>query len=186
MGFTSTNTNFNVSCTIPLWLDGKQITTLSSFEITSPLTVKPLYKSSAASEADALAAVEAAAKAQPAWAKTKPAERRDLLLRAADECVKRKDELWHYCSTETGSTEPYFEFDYNDMLQSIRTCAGLIASAAEGALPTMAEEGRSAMLIQEPYGVVLSIAPWNAPCILGTRSFLGPLAMGNTVVLERS
>lgn len=40
------------------------------------------------------------------------------------------------------------------------------------------------MVIQEPYGVVLAIAPWNAPCILGLRSFLGPLAMGNTVVLK--
>ena len=184
MGSTSQHTNFSDSSTIPLWLDGKQVTTTSSFSITSPLTVKPLYKSSAASESDALAAVQAAAIAQPAWAATKPAERRDLFLRAADECVKRKDELWHYCRTETGSTEPYFDFDYNDMLQSIRTCAGLITSAMDGSLPTMAEEGRSAMLVQEPYGVVLSIAPWNAPCILGTRSFLGPLAMGNTVVLK--
>lgn len=40
------------------------------------------------------------------------------------------------------------------------------------------------MVIREPYGVVVAIAPWNAPCILGLRSFLGPLAMGNTVVLK--
>ena len=32
------------------------------------------------------------------------------------------------------------------------------------------------MIVKEPYGVVVAIAPWNAPCILGLRSFLGPLA----------
>ena len=184
MGSSSAASSFDTSSTIPLWLDGKQVTTSAAFDITAPTTLKALYKSSAASESDALAAVSAAAKAQPAWAKTKPAERRDLFLRAADEFVKRRDELWHYCSTETGSTEPYFAFDFSDCLESIRACAGLIVSASEGSIPTMSEEGRSAILVQEPYGVVLSIAPWNAPCILGTRSFLGPLAMGNTVVLK--
>ena len=50
------------------------------------------------------AAVAAAEKAFPAWSKTKPGHRRDLLLKAAEELVRRKDDLWHFCSTETGST----------------------------------------------------------------------------------
>ena len=71
--------------------------------------------------------------------------------------------------------EPYFEFDFNDALESLKSCAGLIATV-QGSVPTILDEERSAMVVREPYGVVLSIAPWNAPCILGLRSFLGPIA----------
>jgi benzaldehyde dehydrogenase (NAD) len=37
-----------------------------------------------------------------------------------------------------------------------------------------------------PAGVVLGIAPWNAPVILGVRAVAVPLACGNTVVLKGS
>jgi len=42
------------------------------------------------------------------------------------------------------------------------------------------------MAIREPAGVVLGIAPWNAPIILGVRAIAVPLACGNTVVLKAS
>ena len=61
--------------------------------------------------------------------------------------------------------------------------AGLV-SAVKGDVINPSDEGKSAMLIREPYGVVLSIAPWNAPYVLGFRSVVGPLAMGNCVVLK--
>ncbi|EME42351.1 hypothetical protein DOTSEDRAFT_73244 [Dothistroma septosporum NZE10] len=170
---------------IPLYLGGEQVKTEASFDIISPGTDKILYKSSAASVDDVTAAIAAAERALPAWSQTKPGFRRDLFIRAAEEFVRRKDDLWHFCSTETGSTEPYFDFDFNDALESLKSCAGLIASAsAQGQVPSILAEDRSAMVIREPYGVVVAIAPWNAPCILGLRSFLGPLAMGNTVVLK--
>ena len=46
--------------------------------------------------------------------------------------------------------------------------------------------GSTAMAIRQPVGVVLSIAPWNAPIILGVRSIAMPLACGNTVVFKAS
>ena len=46
--------------------------------------------------------------------------------------------------------------------------------------------GCIAMAIRQPAGVVLSIAPWNAPVILGVRALALPLACGNTVVLKAS
>ncbi len=42
------------------------------------------------------------------------------------------------------------------------------------------------MAIRQPAGVVLGIAPWNAPVILGVRAVAMPLACGNTVVLKAS
>ena len=42
------------------------------------------------------------------------------------------------------------------------------------------------MAIRQPAGVVLAMAPWNAPVILGVRSIATPLACGNTVVMKTS
>ena len=94
----------NPSWTVPLWREGQQVPGAKTFDIVSPLTDKVLYKSAAASTEDALAAVAAAERAFPAWSKTKPGHRRDLLLKAAEELSRRKEELWYYCSKETGST----------------------------------------------------------------------------------
>lgn len=161
--------------TVPLWRDGQQVTTTKTIDIVSPLTDKLLYKSSAASADDALAAVAAAEKAFPEWSKTKPGTRRDLFLRAADELVRRKDDMWHFCKTETASTEPYFEFEFNDALECLKSAAGLIPTI-QGFVPSILNDDRSAMVVKEPYGVVVAIAPWNAPTVLGLRSFLMPLA----------
>ena len=46
--------------------------------------------------------------------------------------------------------------------------------------------GSFAMALRAPCGVVLGIAPWNAPVILATRAIAMPLACGNTVVLKAS
>jgi len=46
--------------------------------------------------------------------------------------------------------------------------------------------GSLAMGMRQPAGVVLGMAPWNAPVILGVRAVAVPLACGNTVVLKGS
>ena len=47
-------------------------------------------------------------------------------------------------------------------------------------------EGTIAMALREPVGVMLGIAPWNAPIILGVRAIAVPLACGNSVILKAS
>lgn len=167
---------FSDGDTVPFWINGEQVKGSLTFDITSPLTDKKLYKSAAATEADVHAAVAAAEKAAPAWAETKVTHRRDLLLKAAEELERRKDSMWHYCHHETASTEMYFAFDFADALEALRSTAGLIHSVAQGSVPEMSQPGRTAILVPEPFGVVLAIAPWNCPTILGLRSFLGPIA----------
>jgi acyl-CoA reductase-like NAD-dependent aldehyde dehydrogenase len=46
--------------------------------------------------------------------------------------------------------------------------------------------GSLAMGVRQPAGVVVGMAPWNAPVILSTRAVASPLALGNTVVLKAS
>jgi acyl-CoA reductase-like NAD-dependent aldehyde dehydrogenase len=42
--------------------------------------------------------------------------------------------------------------------------------------------GSMALVVKEPYGVVVGIAPWNAALLLGLRAVCAPIACGNTVV----
>lgn len=175
MGFAGVSPRFDTNSTIPLWIGGEQVTTSLTYDVVSPYTDKTLYRAAAATESDVHAAVAAAEKALPGWAETGASERRDIILRAADELVKRKDEMWNFCKTETGSTEPYFAFDFSDSLEALRSTAGLIGSV-QGIVPQILDKSRSAMLLQEPYGVVASISPWNCGTILSMRAFLGPIA----------
>ena len=59
-------------------------------------------------------------------------------------------------------------------------------TAVTGEVIPSDKPGLTAMAIRQPVGVVVGIAPWNAPIILGTRAVAVPLACGNTVVLKAS
>jgi acyl-CoA reductase-like NAD-dependent aldehyde dehydrogenase len=168
---------FDSSSTIPLWLDGKEVKLSSTFDVVSPLDQETIYKCSSADEEDVQKAIASAEKAFKSWSQTKPNVRRDIFLRAADQFKKRRDELKHYSYSETGAAEAMFSFEHNLAYEACLSVAGLIQVASTSSAPVVAEEGSNALLIKEPYGVVLGIAPWNAPYVLGLRACLQPLAM---------
>jgi acyl-CoA reductase-like NAD-dependent aldehyde dehydrogenase len=171
---------------IPLWLDGKEVNDTSvTYDIVSPTTGQKIYESCSASVEDARRAVESAQTAFETWSQVKPGERRDILLRAADILIRDKEVLRNITRQETGESDAMFEIDFNLALGLCKAIPGLIP-AIRGAVPTVAGDGSSAMILREPYGAVLAIAPWNVPYILGFRACLTPLAMGNTVILKGS
>lgn len=174
---------FDSSKAVPLFLDGQAKTTDTTFDVVSPLDNKTCWKSSSASTQDVENAIGSASKAFKSWSKSKPTQRRDILLKAAQLLLEEKDESHIYSSTETGVSEGMFGFEYNLGYEACLATAGLI-TAVQGSIPTTNDEGRTALMVKEPYGVCLAIAPWNAPHILGLRSILGPIAMGNTVILK--
>ena len=95
----------------------------------------------------------------------------------------RGDELIKCCSEETGTTPGWGRFNLNLAVDILRDVAGRI-SGVSGMIPGTAEDGVSALVYKEPYSVILAIAPWNAPFILGIRSVAYPLAAGNTAILK--
>ena len=150
---------WTTSSTIPLWLDGKEVTTSDTFDVISPVTHEKLYSCASAKESDAEAAIASCEKAFKTWSQTKPAYKRDIFLKAAEIFESRRDECWKYMREETGSEPPMFQFIYNAAIDACKDIAGLI-STVRGIVPTVAEEGSSAIVYKEPYGVVLGIAPW--------------------------
>ncbi|KAK2759758.1 hypothetical protein FQN54_002492 [Arachnomyces sp. PD_36] len=171
--------------TLPLIINGEDVVGDIKFEVTNPATGEVSHYCAGASVDDATRAVTAAKAAFPAWSKTKPYERRDVLLKAADVMASRKEELIKYQEDETGSGRVFAEHTFMMGVNFIKEFASRIPSI-EGSVPTMTREGEGGMVIKQPYGVILGIAPWNAPYILGIRAVTLPLAAGNTTVLKGS
>ena len=152
--------HWDSSSIVPMWQNGKEIATSTTFEVESPVTNKVAWKCSAAGKQDAVAAIEAAEKAFPAWSKTKPGTRRDIFLRAADLVERRTAELKEYATTEMGAAPPLLGFTLGLCVDYLKDTAGKLSLATQGFVPELDEEGRHAMVYKEPYGVCLGISPW--------------------------
>ena len=156
-----------------------------TFERRNPLDGSVATRAPAASPADAVAAVDAAAEAFKTWGQTGPGERRALLLKAADALQAKTPEFIEAIGAETGATAMWAGFNVFLAAGMIREAAALTTQIAGEVIPSDVP-GSLAMGIRQPAGVVLGIAPWNAPVILGVRAICVPLACGNTVVLKGS
>ena len=152
-------TNGNSTHTIPLIINGKSAITDTTFSVNSPASSKHLWDCSSASKEDALGAAGAAQAAFPAWAKTKPAARRGIFIKAADILDRRSEELAGYMKEETGSTDAFAGFIIGLATECLRDVAGRIATVV-GEVPICGDEGTSAIVYKEPYGVVFAMAPW--------------------------
>lgn len=157
----------------------------ATFERRNPLDGSVATRAPAASPADAVMAVEAAATAFPAWAAMGPGERRALLLKAADRLEAKTPQFCDALPAETGATAMWAGFNVHLAAGMIREAAALTTQIAGEVIPSDVP-GSLAMGVRQPAGVVLGIAPWNAPVILGVRAVATPLACGNTVVLKGS
>jgi acyl-CoA reductase-like NAD-dependent aldehyde dehydrogenase len=150
-----------------------------------PVTGAVASEAAAASEADVAKVVEAAARAFPAWSQTGPGERRALLLKAADLMEARADEFTKPMIEEIGATAPWAGFNVHFAASMLREAAALTTQVVGEIIPAD-KPGVISLAVRQPAGVVLGIAPWNAPVILGVRAIAAPLACGNTVILKSS
>jgi acyl-CoA reductase-like NAD-dependent aldehyde dehydrogenase len=157
----------------------------ATFERRNPLDGSVATRAPAASEADAVAAVEAAAEAFKSWSQTGPTERRMLLLKAADALEAKTPKFIEAVAAETGATGMWAGFNVHLAAGMIREAASLTTQISGEVIPSDVP-GSLAMGMRQPAGVVVGIAPWNAPVILATRAIAVPLACGNTVVLKGS
>jgi acyl-CoA reductase-like NAD-dependent aldehyde dehydrogenase len=157
----------------------------ATFERRNPLDGTVATRAPACSPADAVMAVEAAAEAFKTWSETGPNMRRALLLKAADALEAKTPKFVEAVPAETGATGMWAGFNVFLAAGMIREAASLTTQVAGEVIPSDVP-GSLAMGLRVPAGVVLGIAPWNAPIILGVRAIATPLACGNTVILKGS
>lgn len=151
----------------------------------NPVSGEAATTAAAASVEDARAAADAAAAAFPKWSATGPGERRAKLLKAAELLEARAAQFATLMMAETGSTMGWGFFNVHLAVGMLREAAAITTQIAGEVVPSDVP-GNLAMAIRQPAGVVLGIAPWNAPVILGVRAVAVPLACGNTVILKAS
>ena len=156
-----------------------------TFEDLDPYTGDVVAYVPAGTREDARRAVEAAAEAFPAWAKTPPAERQRLFLRAADVFESRQDEIVPLIARETGATFGIGMFQMGFVPNMLRQTAGAAYLPIGEVIPSDMP-GTFAMGLHKPVGVVGAIAPWNAALNLPARAIAAPLVFGNTVVYKPS
>ena len=160
-------------------LDGK------TYDKKNPYTGQLLSHVAAGKRDDVRRAIEAAAAAFPSWSTTPPAVRQNLFLKAAQVLEARQTDIARIIAEETGGTFGWGMFNAIFAAGMLKNAAaqayGLIGEIIPSDLPDTI-----AMATRQPVGVIVGIAPWNAPLILGVRAVATPVAYGNTVVLKAS
>lgn len=145
--------------TVPMIIGGRDVYGSEVFSVINPITGMEVWEAGGASLENAVQAVEAAEAALPSWAKTKPSVRRDIFLRAADLFDQRIKELASYQRQETGADDIFMQWILKLTVDNLKEVAGK-CSLVSGAITSSSDEGRAALVLKEPYGVVLGIAPW--------------------------
>ena len=164
-----------------------------TYPIVNPATEEIVGEAPEASPDQVCAAAEAAAGAFPAWSRTTPEHRAELLDRLGDLVRDHLDELVPLVQAETGSTLRIAQ------TMQVPTTVERFRRYARGALeptvdplapvpfPSTALAPAAllgAVAVRQPVGVVACITPYNFP-LVNMAGKVGPaLAMGNTVVVK--
>ena len=129
------------------------------------------------------AAITAAHVAFPAWARTTPQDRHDILLRVSAEILAKRDELGRLLAREEGKTLP-------EAIGEVARAGQIFDFFAGEALRIPGEKFASVRpnidveATREPVGVIGVIAPWNFPIAIPAWKIAPALAYGNTVVFK--
>jgi succinate-semialdehyde dehydrogenase/glutarate-semialdehyde dehydrogenase len=166
-----------------LLIGGEWREALRRFAVNDPATGAELAQVADADEADARAAVEAAAAAGPGWARMPPRERGELLRRIFSAMEAAREPLARLIVRENGKTlrDARAEVEYAAEFfrwfseEAVRA-RGMHLSAPKGV--------GDLLTLKQPVGVCVLITPWNFPAAMAARKLAPALAAGCTVVLK--
>ena len=172
-----------------LFIGGEWVAPLSgeSIEVESPVSEEIVARVAAAGNADMGRAVEAARAAfdHGPWPTTPPAERGAMLMKLADALERRVPEIAAAWCAQIGGLEK------NSIPMQMGSVMGLrgIAALGESFAWTETRKGMmvdTAIIAREPVGVVVGIAPWNAPFGIMMNKVAYSLIAGCTVIMKPS
>src|SRR5947207_2477902 len=136
-----------------------------------------------ADAAQARAAIAAAKKAFPSWSVSSVQERANILDRAGNEIIARKDELGRLLSREEGKTLPEGIGEAMRAGQIFKFFAGEVLRLSGERVPSV-RPGVDVEVTREPVGVIALITPWNFPIAIPAWKIAPALAYGNCVVFK--
>jgi alpha-ketoglutaric semialdehyde dehydrogenase len=161
------------------WVEGDSAT--RNINPSDANDVVGIYAQAGAAEVDA--AVAAARSAFPAWSRSTPQARHDLLLRVSTEIAARREELGDLLAREEGKSLPEAIGEVGRAAQIFDFFAGE-ALRIPGEKFASVRPGVDIEVTREPVGVVGVIAPWNFPIAIPAWKIAPALCYGNCVVFK--
>ncbi|MDX8047190.1 aldehyde dehydrogenase [Gracilibacillus sp. S3-1-1] len=153
------------------------------FENVTPVTGEVFCEIARSTADDVELALDAAHKAAPAWGKTSPTERANILNKIADRIEENLEMLAVAETWDNGkAVRETLAADLPLAVDHFRYFAATIR-AQEGSISQL-DEDTVAYHFHEPLGVVGQIIPWNFPILMATWKLAPALAAGNAVVMK--
>jgi succinate-semialdehyde dehydrogenase/glutarate-semialdehyde dehydrogenase len=166
-----------------LYIDGDWLETPDTLPVQDPSTGEVLAEVADATEQDALAALEAAHRAQRGWAAYPARERGEILRRAYEEIVARQDELALLMTLEMGKPLAESRGEVAYAAEFFRWFAEE-AVRIDGRYADAPNRASRLLVMKQPVGPCLLITPWNFPLAMGTRKIGPAIAAGCTMVVK--
>ena len=169
------------------FINGSLVNSFSSdwIEVENPYTGEIISRVPKGNEADAQAALDAAQKAQTAWAAKPAAERAGFLKQMAALIRSNRIELAHILASEQAKVLPLAQVEIDFTADYFDYYAGW-ARIYEGEIIQSDRFNENIFLFRKPIGVVVGICPWNFPFFVMARKVAPALLTGCTIVLKPS
>ena len=168
-----------------MWIDGRWVESDKYSAVLNPATGEAVSEFPLGGVADVQLAVEAAERAQVAWARRPAIERAGFLRQISAKLRAHREELARCIVEEQGKilslaqVEVDFSADYIDYMAEW-------ARRYEGEILQSDRPGENILLYKAPIGVIAGILPWNFPFFLIVRKLAPALVTGNTIVIKPS
>jgi aldehyde dehydrogenase (NAD+) len=132
---------------------------------------------------DVQLALDAAQKAQPAWASIPDPQRGAILIKAAELLERQLDRVATEMTREEGKTLPEARGEVNRAVNILRYFGGEGARRGGETVPSE-RLGVFAFTFRKPLGVVSLLTPWNFPIAIPAWKMAPALVAGNSVVIK--
>jgi len=154
-------------------------------EVENPFTKQVIGLAARAGNVEADLALEAARRAQPAWAKLAPVARAEYLKQMARVIRDNRVELAELLMHEQAKVAPLAQVEIDVTATYFDYYAGW-ARIYEGEIINSDDPQENIFLFQKPIGVVVGICPWNFPFFVMARKIAPSLLVGCTTVIKPS
>ena len=161
------------------WVEGNSVTV----NINPSYTNDVIGNYTRATKAQTEEAITSAKNAFASWSRTTPQERYEILKKASDDILARKDELGRLLSREEGKTLPEGIGEATRAGQIFAFFAGE-ALRLNGEMVPSIRPGVGIEITREAVGVIGMITPWNFPIAIPAWKIAPALAYGNTIVFK--
>ena len=177
--------SYNMPETIPNWINGEETAAVSgaTFSKLSPHSGEALCRAARSDDQDVKAAIQAARRAQPAWAEIPPVQRGDILHDITLAMRQFKQEIASVVASETGMS---FQAALGETGGAIAQGEFMAAEGRRfyGRTTTSAVANKYASTVRQPLGVAGLIIAANTPIANVAWKVFPALLCGNAAVLK--